>query len=88
MAAGLVLVTPAKLTRVGVVRFTGKTIKGAGVVVVVVCLAVEVDTVVTSLLVVVLVVVVDVDWEVEVEAVVVSVIPGLEPPVSSSPLFP
>ena len=87
MAAGLVLVTPAKLTRVGVVRLTGKTIRGAGVVVVV-CLAVEVDTVVTSLLVVVVVVVVDGDWEVEVEAVVVSVIPGLEPPVSSSPLFP
>ena len=87
MAAGLVLVLPAKLTRAGVVRLTGKTIKGAGVVVVV-CLAVEVDIVVTSLLVVVLVVVVDVDWEVEVEAVVVSVIPGLEPPVSSSPLFP
>ena len=60
MVAGLVLVTPAKLTRVGVVRFTGKTIRGAGVVVVV-CLAVEVDTVVTSLLVVVLVVVVEVD---------------------------
>ena len=99
MTAGpVVVVSPTKVTKVGVVagedKFTGKTISGAGVVlvvlvvVVVVSLVVEVVSVVTSLLVVVVVVVVvvvDVDCEVDVEAtvLVVSVMP-----VSCCLLFP